>query len=175
MHRASSGWSTSRSKPSNTNFPTSPLLDTTTHNTPVPYSIDNAKHTPLTTKSTAIVMFTHSPCLYIPVYRRPPFPCGERPRSRSGILQSCSSCGLGLISKPASRWLAATESRVAVEGEVEVDVEVLLFGVSVEGVDGLVVEVLLSGVRGIMGSIAVTGSECSESERGKCKNSPGAL
>jgi len=60
------------------------------------------------------------------------------------------------MNKLASRWLAAKELGVAVEGTVEVDVEVLLFGVSVEGVDRLVVGLLLSGVRRIMGGIAVT-------------------
>ena len=72
------------------------------------------------------------------------------------------SCGLGLglMNKLLSRWLAAAESRTVVEGEVEgeveVDVEVLLFRGSVEGVDGVLVEVLLSGGRSIMGGIAVT-------------------
>jgi len=60
------------------------------------------------------------------------------------------------MNKLASRWLAAKESRVAVEGTVEGGVEVLLEGVSVESVDRLVLGVLLSGVRRIMGGIAVT-------------------
>jgi len=63
------------------------------------------------------------------------------------------------MNKPASRWLAAKESRVggaAVEGEVGWGGEVALSGVIVESVDRLVVGVLLSGVRRIMGGIAVT-------------------
>jgi len=59
------------------------------------------------------------------------------------------------MNKAVSRWLAAKELGVAVEGEVEGGVEVLLFGVSVEGVDRLAVGVLLSWVRRIMGGIVV--------------------
>jgi len=60
------------------------------------------------------------------------------------------------MNKLASRWLAAAELRTVVEGEVEGGVEVLLFGVSVEGVGGVVVGILLSEVRRIMDGIAIT-------------------